>query len=210
MNAANWDDRGYTCGSLYTFSNFQTCISVVTTGIITTVQCSEEQSVSPGFFHVPATVTSAGTAEMISSVTLYAPLFQLNQQATNTATGSMGSPSTASTGSSGATATSNRGGGGLSAGAAGGIGAAGGVVAVLAIGVLIWLLWMRRMKNVTTGPEISQAHTSSDLAPAQKPELDTSPAATAIHGDPTNWTQSQIAEVPAVPARRMRDIHEAP
>jgi hypothetical protein len=78
MNAANWDDRGYTCGSLYTFSNFQTCISVVTTGIITTVQCSEEQSVSPGFFHVPATVTSAGTAETISSVTLYAPLFQDN------------------------------------------------------------------------------------------------------------------------------------
>jgi hypothetical protein len=77
----------------------------------------------------------------------------------------MGSPSTATglstAGIGGATATSSKGGGGLSSGAAGGIGAAAGV--------RYWSLdLIRRRKNVTTGPEMSQADTASGVGGCTK------------------------------------------
>ncbi|KAI0903402.1 hypothetical protein F4823DRAFT_283286 [Ustulina deusta] len=68
----------------------QTCYSIATTGSFPAVSCSSGTSNDFRDYYVPATVTETGesadaspTATLISAVTIFAPLFQLHYQSTD-------------------------------------------------------------------------------------------------------------------------------
>jgi hypothetical protein len=166
--------RGFRCHN----QNGNTCIALITSGTETAVPtgtCSGSQLVSlaegtfPDTITITATATGTAGAEVTRvvarEITLLAPMFQLNYQSSDLATGSSSTSSTgsalsettraessasttnpASSDSTSSTSPSTVGQGGLSTGAVVGIGvgaALGGIV----LGILAILLFLRSRKR---------------------------------------------------------------
>ncbi|KAL1878127.1 hypothetical protein VTK73DRAFT_8007 [Phialemonium thermophilum] len=147
---------GYNCNYQPGIDGAQTCVQVVSTGSLPTVQCSSGTSLAYSFITLPATVTSPVTVGatrvstatvVLSRVTVLAPLIQLVHRAVDLS-------STSSTGSVQPSATTTRHPssssvslGGLSTGAAAGIGVGVGLAVVLAIVALAWFVVAGRRKK---------------------------------------------------------------
>ncbi|KAH6880377.1 hypothetical protein B0T10DRAFT_412231 [Thelonectria olida] len=142
----------------------QTCYSLVTTGSFAAVMCSDGSSNDYGYVDVPKTVVSvvseSTATSVLGTVTIYAPLFQLNFQSSD-----LPSSSTAGTDSTEAHSTETQSAetsrasdqsdndGGLSVGAKAGIGAGVGALALLIIGVAVFL-FLRKRRGRTPPAEL--------------------------------------------------------
>ena len=114
-------------------------------GSFPTVSCSSQMSNSFKYLTIPAAVTTGSSVVVVSSVSIYAPLFQLHMQATDVAARTSGptpgpGPTNGGNGTNNNNNQGSSGGGGLSPGAAAGIGVGCAVLAMAGIlgGVLLW------------------------------------------------------------------------
>ncbi|KPM45204.1 hypothetical protein AK830_g1329 [Neonectria ditissima] len=158
--------KGYHCHFNPGVDEAQTCYSIVKTGSFPTVQCSSGSSNRYSYMTVPATFieTASGSegTSFLRAVTIYAPLFQLNRQASD-----LSSSSTKSTGSTSVTSHStsltgvtseapapSSSNGGLSVGAQAGIGVGAGLVGLTLLGTALYF-WRRKKKTpaVTERPK---------------------------------------------------------
>ncbi|KAI5463916.1 hypothetical protein BGZ63DRAFT_353822, partial [Mariannaea sp. PMI_226] len=137
----------------------QTCYSIASTGSLEAAQCSAGKTNDYGYVEVPATVSAVDSLEtsysLRATITIYAPLFQLNHRSTDFQSSTMASASVTETASSEGQSTktqqasqSSSASKGLSTGAKAGIGAGVGVVALLVLGVAIFLFLRKRRKNI--------------------------------------------------------------
>ncbi|KAF7562460.1 hypothetical protein G7046_g1683 [Stylonectria norvegica] len=161
---------GYACKHNPGVDAAQTCYRVVSTGSFPTVQCESGTSNQYSYVQVPSTftVTASGdeTTSVISAITVFAPLIQLNRRAvdlpssteasttsgsqrtTGTATATSTSTSTSATSQATSGSSSS---GGLSVGAQAGIGVGAGLVGLALIAAAV-LFWRRRRKTYTASP----------------------------------------------------------
>lgn len=170
----------------------QTCYSVVTTGSFPVVGCSSGTSIDFHYYNVPATITetiespsASLTATLISTVTIYAPLFQLNYQSTDlpsthssstthTTTSTMGSTITIPESlSSQSTSPSPSAGVGLSSGAKAGVGVGAGIGGLLLLATIIVFCVRRRRASdpasELVATEIQPALIQQHIQPAELP-----------------------------------------
>ncbi|KAI0380903.1 hypothetical protein F5Y04DRAFT_256208 [Hypomontagnella monticulosa] len=147
---------GYTC-SLGEIG--QTCFAAMTTSSLPTVTCDAGTSAQFEFLTIPFAVPVSDSAKIISTFTAFAPLFQLNHQASDLPTTGQGVTSTGSkptssstTGDIGSTTslqtppTSSPESQGLSAGASAGIGVGVALGAIL-LGVGAFLMYRSRKRK---------------------------------------------------------------
>ncbi|KAI1260706.1 hypothetical protein F5Y18DRAFT_432067 [Xylariaceae sp. FL1019] len=153
---------GFRCK--YDGDGAQTCMSIATTDSFAAVTCSSGSSQDFNYYNVPATATITQSEEtstaVISRITVYAPLFQLNFQetdlpsssSTNTASStSSRATSVASAPSESQTASAST---GLSSGAKAGIGIGAALGALLLIGAAALFFYRRRRRPAANAAEI--------------------------------------------------------
>ncbi len=171
----------------------QTCYSIASTGSFPTVQCSSGTSNRFSYVQMPATVsaTTSGstTAVTLTAVYLYAPLFQLNMQATDLPMGQSG----VSAGTDAPTMSATASGVGLSTAAMAGIGV-GAAIAGLALigGFVAFALWRRRRPSVM--PELPPENAQKTSSLRNHEELAANH--TVIHEAPPKWLQQERSELP--------------
>lgn len=160
-------DRGFKCVN----GGAQTCLSLLSTGSYAAVMCSDGSSNDYGFVEVPKTVVSvvseSTATSILRTVSIYAPLFQLNFQSSDlpssTQAASTRTTGTQSAETSSASEQPSTNDGGLSVGAKAGIGAGVGAVALLIIAVAAFLL-LRRRRSSSSPAELAS---SSPVKPPQ-------------------------------------------
>ncbi|KAI1329386.1 hypothetical protein F5Y16DRAFT_397571 [Xylariaceae sp. FL0255] len=154
---------GFTCN--YEPGGAQTCISAGTTGSFAAVTCSSGTSDGFNYFNVPETtaVTESGgatTTAFISTVAVYAPLFQLLYQSSDVSQAQQTSASISIglNGGSTSSSSSSTGSSGLSVGARAGIGV-GVAIAVLVILAAIIAFGIRKRKQKQNASYVNEIMT---------------------------------------------------
>ncbi|KAI0145425.1 hypothetical protein GGR57DRAFT_298026 [Xylariaceae sp. FL1272] len=152
---------GFRCQ--YDGDGAQTCVSVATTNSFAAVTCSSGSSQDFNYYDVPATATITQSEEtattVISRVTIYAPLFQLNFQQTDLPSSSSSPTKTTSSTSSETTSASSQSqsasaSAGLSTGAKAGIGVGAAAGGLLLIGAAALFIYRRRRRPAANSAEI--------------------------------------------------------
>ncbi|KAI0111084.1 hypothetical protein GGR51DRAFT_557492 [Nemania sp. FL0031] len=145
-------------------NNAQTCYSIATIGSFAAVGCSSGMSNDYRYYNVPATVTetvgsssTALIATVISTVTIFAPLFQLHYQSTDLSSSQISSTTQTASSTLASTSTmpaspnppssSPSAAAGLSSGAKAGIGVGAGVGGLLLLGAAIFFFFRRRKSS---------------------------------------------------------------
>ncbi|KAI0505622.1 hypothetical protein F5B22DRAFT_651556 [Xylaria bambusicola] len=181
---------GFQCKHNPGVDGAQTCYSIATTGSFPVVSCSSGKSNDFADYVVPATVTetvgSASTSlavALINTVTIYAPLFQLNFQSTDlpsvnpdrTAASTLSSTHTIPGDSSSPTSSAA---GGLSTGAKAGIGvgAAVGAIGSIALLTAIFLYYRKRARKSPSELMVTEQSPSNLKQPIYHPQTYSQPA----------------------------------
>ncbi|RYP69878.1 hypothetical protein DL771_005821 [Monosporascus sp. 5C6A] len=157
-------DGGFDCLTDQAGTRAQTCLSVVTEGSFLTVQCSYGSSNNYGHLEIPLTYTvtssdeSATGVSEVTSVSVYAPLFQLVHRPSDIpsipaeTTSDAGVRTASSELDDGLSTSSGNPNGGLPTGARAGVGVGVGI-AVFAIIGAAFFFWGRRRTVATEAPK---------------------------------------------------------